>query len=485
LRHTRIDRRKFVRTAGAGAFFAGAVANSEFSDFHAAEAGHAPEQVGERHREMLDGDFARLITLDPAHFHAALIQKEMAKGISPRVAVFAPLGPDLLSHLNLIEQFNLRTINPTHWELDVHCTARSLEEMVATRPGNVVVLAGHNQSKISKIKASLEAGLNVLADKPWIIRAEDLPQLEAALALAGQKGLVAYDIMTERHEITSILQRELVADPNVFGTLIATNPANPAVEMESTHHILKAVNGTPSPRPPFFFDIHDQGEGLTDVGTHLVDLVQWTLFPNQALDHRRDVHVQGGKRWPTPISLEQFRQITGAQTFPAELAPYVHGDVFAYACNNQLDYQLRGVQVRVRILWNWESPAGVDFHHATYRGTRASVEVRQTARENYRPELFVKPASPELHAAIASAISARLERLQSVYPGTSTETTGDEVHITIPDRYRVGHEAHFAQVVAEFLQYLQSPKSIPAWERSNMLAKYFTTTMGAQMSVST
>ena len=29
---------------------------------------------------MLYGDLARLITLDPAHFHAALIQKQMLTG---------------------------------------------------------------------------------------------------------------------------------------------------------------------------------------------------------------------------------------------------------------------------------------------------------------------------------------------------------------------------------------------------------------------
>ena len=96
--------------------------------------------------------------------------------------------------------------------------------MIAARPGNVVVLAGHNRIKIGKIKASLEAGLNVLSDKPWIIRAEDFPALESALSLADQKGLVAYDMMTERHEITTILQRELVNDPAVFGTSDSRGP---------------------------------------------------------------------------------------------------------------------------------------------------------------------------------------------------------------------------------------------------------------------
>ena len=76
-------------------------------------------------------------------------------------------------------------------------------------------------SKIGKIKASLEAGLNVLVgqalDYPrrGFYRAGSWP-----FPWPDQKGLVAYDMMTERHEITTILQRELVNDPDVFGTLI-------------------------------------------------------------------------------------------------------------------------------------------------------------------------------------------------------------------------------------------------------------------------
>jgi hypothetical protein len=36
-------------------------------------------------------------------------------------------------------------------------------------------------------------------------------------------------------------------------------------------------------------------------------------------------------------------------------------------------------------------------------------------------------------------------------------------------------------VVAEFMKYMASPRSMPAWERPNMLAKYFVTTTGVQM----
>ena len=427
---------------------------------------------------MTNSDLVRLITLDPAHFHAALVQKQMLPGIARRVAIYAPLGPDLLAHLRLIDQFNSRPDNPTSWELDIHCSARSLEEMIAAHPGNVVVLAGRNRAKIQKIDASLKAGLNVLADKPWIIRAVDLPALESALSLANEKGLVAYDLMTERHEITNILQRELVNDPAICGAIVPADREHPGVFMESTHHILKTVAGAPSLRPLFFFDVHDQGEGLSDVGTHLVDLVQWTLFRDQALSYRQDIQVQGGKRWATPISLAQFRQVTGGTGFPSELGPNIHGDVFDYYCDNQVEYRVRGVQVRLNVLWNWESPAGVDFHHAIYRGTNASIEVRQTAKEKYQPELFVAPNGAAQRAAVTAAVQARLERLQGTYPGVGCENAGDELHITIPDRFRVGHEAHFGQVLADFLRYLHAPKSMPAWERANMLAKYFVTTHG-------
>ena len=71
-----------------------------------------------------------------------------------------------------------------------------------------MVLSGRNRGKIGLIRASIDAGLHVLADKPWIIQPEDLPELEGTLAAAQSKGVVAYDIMTERcYEITSMLQR--------------------------------------------------------------------------------------------------------------------------------------------------------------------------------------------------------------------------------------------------------------------------------------
>src|SRR5919108_2675183 len=146
-------------------------------------------------RAMAD---VRLMTLDPGHFHAALVQKEMYPGVAARVDVFAPLGNDLYEHLKRIDGFNRRRERPTAWDLEVHAGADYFERMLREHPGNVVVLSGRNRGKIDRILASVKSGLHVLADKPWILRLDDLPKLEEALAEADQRGVVAYDIMTER-----------------------------------------------------------------------------------------------------------------------------------------------------------------------------------------------------------------------------------------------------------------------------------------------
>ena len=113
-----INRRRFLQVAGTGGL-AGSAAKLQAlaglgpdSRYGSASSPGTAEHMGDHPMVV------KLITLDPAHFHAALVQKQMLPGISPRVSVFAPLGPDLLAHLKLIEQFNQRTENPTRWELE-------------------------------------------------------------------------------------------------------------------------------------------------------------------------------------------------------------------------------------------------------------------------------------------------------------------------------------------------------------------------------
>jgi predicted dehydrogenase len=425
----------------------------------------------------------RLMTLDPGHFHAALVQKEMYPGVAPRVDVFAPLGPDLVEHLNRIAAYNHRSDHPTTWETEVHASPDYFERMLRERPGNVVVLSGRNRGKIDRIAASVGAGLNVLGDKPWILAPADLPKLEATLAEADRRGVVAYDIMTERFEITTILQRALVNDAATFGAIVPGTDADPGVYMESVHYLMKVVSGVPNIRPPWFFDTAEQGEGLNDIGTHLVDLVQWTLFPDTAIDSHADIAVGAAQRWPTMITQEEFQRVTREPRFPASLASAVKGQTLEYYCNTLVSYTLRGIHTKLNVIWDWEPPAGSgDTHFAFYRGTRARIEVRQGPADRFKPELYVIPAAGVDKAQVMAAVRAKIAALGAQYPGVTVEDRGSEIHVGIPDAFRVGHEAHFAQVTANFLEYLRNRRALPAWERPNMLAKYYVTTMGTEMS---
>ena len=107
---------------------------------------------------------------------------------------------------------------------------------------------------------------------------------------------------------------------------------------------------------------------VADVGTHLVDLVSWMLFPNQALDHRRDLQVQQGRRWPTTLSRDDFRRVTGASDFPDYLTAHTRNGQLDYFCNTAVSYRLRGIQVRLNILWEYESAAGGGDTHLAPNG---------------------------------------------------------------------------------------------------------------------
>jgi hypothetical protein len=83
---------------------------------------------------------------------------------------------------------------------------------------------------------------------------------------------------------------------------------------------------------------------------------------------------------------------------------------------------------------------------------------------------------------VLAAVQRKVAALQAQYPGVAISDQGIELRVTIPDRLRVGHEEHFAQVTQRFLRYVRDRSTLPAWERPNMLAKYFVTTEGTVLA---
>lgn len=429
----------------------------------------------------------RLMTLDPGHFHAALVQKTMYDRVCPVVHVYAPEGPDVGDHLNRIQGFNQRPaaagLEPTDWKEIIYTGDDFLKKMLTEKHGNVVVTSGNNREKTEYIKACVDAGLNVLSDKPMAIDTDGFELLCEAFDSADKNGVLIYDLMTERHEITTLLQKELANNSQVFGRLQKGSVNDPAVIKESVHHFFKYVSGNPLKRPAWYFDTTQQGEGIVDVTTHLADLVMWGCFPEQVIDYKKDIKMKKARRWPTMITRRQFNKVTKLDDFPPYLKQNLNAEgVLPCYANGEMIYTLNGVHAKLTVEWKFQAPEGSrDTHFSIMKGTRSYVYIRQGKQQNYRPELYVAPAPAADTTLLESALNSAVASLQDKYPGIGLEKNGHIWHVTVPDKYHIGHEAHFGQVVEKYLRFLSEGK-MPAWEVPNMIAKYYTTTKALELA---
>lgn len=456
---SRVSRRRFLQA------LATAAAGSAMSAVPAAEPVRRAAVNG-RHT---------LVVLDPGHFHAGLTLRNSHPALNDDVYVYAPEGPDVENFLRMVGTFNARASNPTAWKLHVYRGADFMQRLRAERPGDVVIISGRNDTKMSSIHNLHRDGLFVLGDKPWVTGVDQIGMLEATLA----GGPLAMDIMTERHQAATQVQRALSMRPEVFGTF-RRDGGEPAIFFKSVHHLYKIVNERPLVRPHWFFDTAVQGEGMVDVTTHLVDLAQWMTEGDRPFDYGRDVVLAAARQWPTEVPLDIFSRITGLQAFPEALRADVKGTTLHYLCNAGIDYRLRGIPVRIESLWNLAIPeGGGDTHYAILRGTRADLVVDQGPETKFRTRLTVRPHAPGRD--FSSALAGAVAELQGEFPGLDARAAGDGHEMLIPDALRTGHEAHFAAVLDAFLGYIDSGAQ-PARLAPDIATKYTLLARAAELS---
>ena len=418
----------------------------------------------------------KFIELDPGHFHAALVLNRSYDGVVKDVRVFAPKGPDVEAHQKLVQAFNTREKNPTAWNEIVYTGDDYLQKALVSedKVSSVVVLAGKNDKKADYYLEAIKAGFNVLSDKPMAITPDAFAKLQEAAKLADEKGLYFGDIMTERNEITTILQRALVAAKDLYGEQEKGTPDDPAVTKVSVHHFCKLVNGKPLQRPGWYYDTDQQGEAIVDVTTHLTDLVQWETFPGQTLAFS-DVKMIKARTWPTPISAADYKTSTGLDKWPDFLKKDVDKDnVLQCKANGEFTYALKGVHAKVSVEWHFMPPAGTgDTHYSLMRGTKSEIIIRQGKDEGYKPRVYVKPRAGQDRAALEKALAAAVAEFNKTYPGVSFKATSEGWTMDVPQKYEIGHEAHFSQVMNMYLGWMHSGKQ-PADYLPNMLVKYYT-----------
>ena len=328
-----------------------------------------------------------LLFLEPGHFHAALTLRVRSPRVDRSVHFYATPGPERDAFTALVRSFNSRADDPTDWEIEVHESPDPERALVEERRGAVVVLAGRNQPKLGTIARLHATGFHVLADKPWLTDGAALPDLERATA----GWPLAMDIMTFRHEVVARLAGRTAATPELFGEF-DSSADEPAIDLQSVHHLLKVVNGTPLRRPAWYYDTRVQGDGLVDIQSHMTDQSQWLAGDGAGFDYRRDFALEGADRWSTAVPLDLFRASTGRDDFPDALREQVADGVLALACNGEIRYRLRGIPVRQRAEWGQREPdGGGDAHRTTLRGTGATVVARRGPETGFRAELHVAP----------------------------------------------------------------------------------------------
>ena len=410
-----------------------------------------------------------LAFLDPGHFHAALTLREQHARVSQEIFVYAPPGPELDDFLALIDAFNRRAERPTAWRPVVRAGRGSLERLLDDRPGEVVILAGRNDRKMALMRRLHDGGLHVLADKPWLAGPEGLDDLRHTLA----GGPLAMEIMTGRHEITSVLIRTLVGEAEIFGDFERTGPGSPAIEIASVHHLEKTVNGAPLRRPAWFFDVRVQGDGIADIPTHMVDHAQHLIAAGgarPATPPQQAPELIAARRWATPVPLAVFARVTGEREFPPEIRDAVAGSELSYQCNAELSFRLGGVTVALDTRWDLSAPAeGGDTHRTVIRGTRAEIRVEQGALTGFRRRLTVMPRLDDdrVRAALVRTVAA----WQGEHLRVTLSAAGSGWEIRVPGQLDTGHESHFPLVLADFLALVERGSAPPALA-ADTLAKY-------------
>jgi hypothetical protein len=187
------------------------------------------------------------------------------------------------------------------------------------------------------------------------------------------------------------------------------------------------------------------------------------------------------KHWPTYISKEEFKGVTGFDDFPDYLQNNVKDGKLDVFSNGEMVYQIKGVFAKVSVEWKYQAPeGGGDTHYSVMHGTKCDLIIRQGEEEKFLPTLYIGNVKGLSRADFNSEMKKAIGSLP--YDSLQIVAVNKTMFkILVPEKYRVSHEEHFGQVTAKFLEYLKAGK-LPEWEESGMITKYYTTMSALKMA---
>jgi predicted dehydrogenase len=299
-------------------------------------------------------------------------------------------------------------------------------------------------------------------------------ELINAYATAEKKGVLLFDMMTERYSLLNKVQKSLMQDTLLFGKIQQGTPDRPAIMESSVHHYYRGGKGT---RPFWFFDVSQQGEGIADVTTHLIDLTFWKTFPDEIIDYKKDIKVLSAKHWPVNITRTEFSKATSLSEIPESLNRYKKDTILEVFANGSINYQLKGINAGVKVEWRAATPKdGNDLRSAYTHGTKATLMISQTEGQK-RPRLTVQKEGNISEKNFQLNLTHALSLLNTSYPGISFSAGSEYTEIVIPSDLEISRD----QTFKVFIGHLENRK-FPEWEVPNTIAKYYITTTALEMA---
>lgn len=411
----------------------------------------------------------RFDIIDPRHFHGGLplqSRYEGVEGLETLSDVYVYYAND--NNLGAFEDIITKIrVEDMAWEIHCHQSDDPLEDMLKAGTGNVLIVSCRNVDAINVINQAVTSGNYelILADKPWVIEPKRMPLLEHTLDTAEVEGIILVDLMTERYEFGTIMQKLIMENTDLFGGLVDGTKENPAIFKHSIHILDKGIY-----RPPDYFDTKVQGEGVPDVGTHLIDMSNWLIRPNSRV-FREDVELLTSSHRSTSITEDQLNRITNSQW----------GDKgnLEYFCNGDLVYTLDNKHISIKVEWKVQGKD--DEHYSRIEGKNIIVEVIKGPDDKHQqvyiiPKGSVKDLLPKLRA---HSIKLR----EQGYEGIDYNFEGDRFKLVIPEQYYTSHFQHFEEVTTQALRYLAGQERfLRDIEYSRIFTKYHLTTSALQMA---
>ncbi len=135
----------------------------------------------------------------------------------------------------------------------------NLDDLILHSGANTLITAAINSDKADIIVKAINAGLNIISDKPLVTTMDDLKRVMDALERNSQVKL--YLMLSERYNPVIVTAKKLI-DAGEIGSVVSIFNMRP--------HKLK-----PQGRPDWMFNSRQYGGIINDIGVHDIDIAVW------------------------------------------------------------------------------------------------------------------------------------------------------------------------------------------------------------------